>query len=162
MSIPPYFDPLGETEPNTTVYTLTVLCPPRPPPRWVPKIFTRIPIPYKRSNGATFSIRPSDYNHRNPNYDCFELRHLKDMKQMTVKVTSSLFLPEMRCAHVQNGSKTCDKGCYVLEKGGKIARWMCKRVGCEGHVYCGRVKENEHKIACFGRKGQRMVCLERS
>lgn len=155
----PYFDPLGETEPHTTKYTLTVLCPPRPPPRWLPAIFTR-PGPSKNPNvGTKFVIRPSDYNPANPNYDCFERRHLAQMKAKTVTITSAWFPADMRCEHVQN-RHDCEEGCYVLEKGGDVGRWSCKREDCEGHVYCGRVWEDGDGRACFGKKGARMVCIK--
>ncbi|KAF2123301.1 hypothetical protein P153DRAFT_255933, partial [Dothidotthia symphoricarpi CBS 119687] len=147
-----FFDPLGETEPSTTVYTLTVLCPPRPPPRWLPKFFTRTPVSCRDYNSTHFSIRPRDDDPRNPNYDCFELYHLNGMKRKTVKIKCGWFPLEMRCVHVQNGTKRCDEGCYVLEKGGDLARWMCKQTDCEGHVYCDNVVEDGDKVVCFGKK----------
>lgn len=49
----------------------------------------------------------------------------------------------------------------MLEKGGEIARWKCTRGDCEGHVYEGRVKEDEEGKVCFGKKGERMVCVKR-
>lgn len=157
----PYFDMLGETEPHTTKYTLTVLCPPRPPPRWLPVFFTR-PGPSKPNVGSTYTIRPSDYDPANPNYDCFELRHLDNgtMTPKIVKTISAWFPADMRCEHVYEG-KECVKGCYVLEKGGDIRRWSCQREDCEGHVYCGRVLRDAKGRVCFGEKGKRMVCIER-
>lgn len=155
----PYFDMLGETEPHTTKYTLTVLCPPRPPPRWLPAIFTR-PGPSTPNVGTTYTIRPFDYDPANPNYDCFDLRHLHDMSSKTVKLISAWFPADMRCDHVYEG-RSCKEGCYVLEKGGEISRWRCKRDGCEGHVYCGRVLRDANGVSCFGKKGARMVCIQR-
>lgn len=155
----PHFDPLGETEPHTTKYTLTVLCPPRPPPHWLPAIFTRPPA--ERPNaGTTYRIRPSDFDPVKPNYDCFELRHLGDMTSKTVKITSAWFPTDMRCEHIHTEYK-CEEGCYVLEKGGDLKRWVCKRQDCEGHVYCGRVIKDGKGVACFGKKGERMVCVQR-
>lgn len=154
----PYYDMLGEFEPHTTKYTLTVLCPPRPPPHWLPDIFTR-PGPSKPNLGTAYTIRPSDYNPADPNYNCFEWRHLEDMRQKTVTIRSGWFPADLRCEHVQEGHK-CEQGCYVLEKGGRVSRWRCSREDCEGHVYCGRVAKNHRGVACFGKKGARMVCIE--
>lgn len=182
--IGPYFDPLGETEPHTTEYILTVFCPPCPSPRWLPDIFTR-PGPSQNPNvGSKYTIRPSDYNPARPNYDNFELRHLADMKKKTVKITSAYFPAHMRCKHVMNNEHvendehaenddhvedkhSCDKGCYVLEMGGDVSRWTCEDEECEGHVYCGSVMKDPKGRACFGTKGTfrkksaRMVCIER-
>lgn len=153
----PYYDMLGEYEPHTTKYTLTVLCPPRPPPRWLPAIFTRSG-PSKPNVGTAYTIRPSNYNPAAPNYDNFELRHLDDMAPKTVKIISAWFPADMRCEHVQNNHK-CEEGCYVLEKGGSVSRWRCQREDCEGHVYCGLVMEDRKGVACFGKTGERMVCV---
>lgn len=150
---------LGETEPHTTKYTLTVLCPPRPPSRWLPSIFTR-PGPSTPNVGATYTIRPSDYDPVNPNYDCFELRHLRDMQSKTIKLISAWFPADLRCDHVYKGYG-CEEGCYVLEKGGEISRWRCEREDCEGHVYCGSVLKDRNGVACFGKKGARMVSIQR-
>ena len=103
---------------------------------------------------------PSGYDPVEPSYDCFELCHLDDMTRKTVKIISAGFPAHMRCEHVREGHM-CDQGCYVLEKGGDIGRWSCKRKDCEGHVYCGRVLKNREGVACFGEKGARMVCIER-
>lgn len=155
----PHYDMLDDYEPHTTKYTLTVLCPPRPSPHWLPKIFTRSSLP-KSNVGTAYTIRPSDYNPANPNYDNFTFRHLDDMMPKTVHIISAWFPADMRCRHVQKGCK-CEVGCYVLEKGGEISRWHCKRGDCEGHVYCDRVMEDRNGVACFGKKGARMVCVER-
>jgi hypothetical protein len=157
------FDPLGETEWHTTIYTLEVRCPKRPPPKYLPTLFTRTPVTYPK-NGHTYTIKPDDTN---PNLDCFESKHLNDMSTKTIKIQSYLFPPDMRCTHVQN-ARICKKGCYVLEKGGRIAGWKCKREDCEGHVYNSRVKQDVDGKACFGKKGKayfglkskRMVCIE--
>jgi hypothetical protein len=155
MALGPYFDPLGETEPENTIYTLTVCCPPRPNPKWLPSFVTRTPVTYP-STGATYTIKPDNTN---PNLDCFEQKHLEDMPTRVIKLKRSLFPLDVRCAHVRTKT-TCDKGCYVFEKSGGISRWWCKAKGCEGHVYCGRVKEDEVGSSCFGKKGERMVCVE--
>lgn len=155
----PHYDMLDDYEPHTTKYTLTIFCPPRPPPRWLPAVFTRPALP-KANTGTTYTIRPSDFDPANSNYDNFEFRHLDDMKVKTVEIISAYFPADMRCQHVQKTTK-CDHGCYVLEKGGEISRWDCKREDCEGHVYCGSVMRDHKGVACFGKKGARMVCVER-
>ncbi|PVH92558.1 hypothetical protein DM02DRAFT_619879 [Periconia macrospinosa] len=154
----PYWDPLGEYETKDTIYTLTVYTPPRPPSSYIPSIFTRKPL----NISTVHIIRPPEDK---PNYDCFEAKDLPDMKTTTVKIKSCEFDLDMRCDHVLgtgNNSKVCEQGCYVLEKGGKVSRWLCKRRDCEGHVYTGDVKKNEDEVACFGKKGQRMVCVKRA
>jgi hypothetical protein len=43
-----------------------------------------------------------------------------------------------------------------------VEGWFCKRKdekGCEGHVFLGSVKEDDKGVACFGKKGERMVFL---
>lgn len=81
------------------------------------------------------------------------------MTVKTVKVKSHRFPAALRCKHVQN-DKVCEQGCYVLEKGGEVRRFRCRREDCEGHVYCGNVKEDEGEVKCFGKKGSRLVCFE--
>ncbi|KAJ8115741.1 hypothetical protein OPT61_g2673 [Boeremia exigua] len=152
----PYWDMVGEFEAHTTKYTLTVQCPPRPLPDWLPAIFTR-PGPSKPNVGTAFTIRPSDYNPSNPNYNLLEFRHLKDMDSKTIKIISDNFPADLRCDHVSD-KHHCERGCYVLEKGGNVSRWTCAREDCEGHVYCGLVKKTSSGTACFGKKGARMVC----
>ena len=151
-----HFDPLGETEPDNTIYTLTIRCPARPPPKYLPSFFTRTPATYPNTGGA-YTIKPDNTN---PNLDCFEAKHLDDMATKVIKIKSAWFPADMRCEHVQN-ARRCEEGCYVLEKGGDIWRWKCKREGCEGHVYEGRVKADGEGRVCFGKKGERMVCIER-
>lgn len=148
------FDPAGETEPDNTTYTLTVRCPKRPPPKYLPAFLTRTPV--NHPGGRAYTIQPDETN---PNLDCFQEKHLESMPTKTVKIKSAWFPADMRCAHVQN-ARVCEEGCYVLEKGGDIARWKCKREGCEGHVYESRVKRDEDGKVCFGKKGERMVCVE--
>jgi hypothetical protein len=82
-----YFDPLGETEPENTTYTLTVFNLLRPPRRWLPSFATRTPVTYPNS-GATFTIKADDAN---LNLDCFERKHLLDMPVKEVKIKRSLF-----------------------------------------------------------------------
>jgi hypothetical protein len=150
-----HFDPLGVTEPENTVYTLTVRCPARPWPKWLPSFFVRTPVTYS-DTGSVYTIKPDDTN---PNLDCFESKHLSDMSTKTTKIKRSLFPLDLRCSHLRFET-TCTKGCYVLEKGGSIQRKKCKREDCEGHVYVSPVKEDEEGKSCFGKKGERMVCVE--
>ena len=81
------------------------------------------------------------------------------MSTKKIKITSHWFPPEMRCAHVQN-ARICKEGCYVLEKGGQVARSKCKREDCKGHVYVSRIKQDGDGKACFGEIRKRMVCIE--
>ncbi|KAF1914538.1 hypothetical protein BDU57DRAFT_454273 [Ampelomyces quisqualis] len=153
MALGAYFDPVGETEPDNTIYTLTVRCPPRPPPKWLPNILTRTPVTHPNS-GSAYTIKPDETNAK---LDCFEEKHLTDLPTKVVKIGTTSFPLEMRCGHLRH-STTCTQGCYVLEKGGSISRKKCTRTDCDGHVYCGRVKEDEGGKSCFGKKGERLVC----
>jgi hypothetical protein len=155
MSLRQHFDPLGETENEHTIYTLTVRCPARPPSKWLPSFMTRQPVT-QPSSGYVHTIKPDDTN---PNYDCYEQKHLDDMPTKISKIKRAAFPLEMRCKHLRYNTM-CSMGCYVLEKGGSIWRKKCKRSDCEGHVYCGRVKEDTDGKSCFGKKGERMVCVE--
>lgn len=149
-----YWDPLGEYENHDTIYTLLVYTPPRPPPLYVPKFLLRDATPASRIH----VIREPD---NPPNYDCFERRHLDGMSAKIVKIKSHYFPAEMRCKHIYGiNEKKCEQGCYFLEKGGDLRRWTCKSALCEGHVYSDKVK-GEEGVACFGKKGKRMVCVER-
>ncbi len=159
--LPPHFDPLGETEPHTTVYSLTVYTLPRPPPRWLPKIFTREPVFYNNEPG-TYKLPPGR-DPQKPQYDGFFLDDLEDMPTKVIKIKSCWFPAEMRCEHVQDGSKSCTEGCYVLDKGGEEAsRFHCVREDCEGHGFSGQVVADEAGKKCFGKKKERMVRLDYS
>lgn len=136
----PYFDMLGETEPDTTEYTLKVLLPLRPPHRLLPAIFSR-------PGGS----KPAQ------TYTDFRFQHLDGMEEMTVKIKSAYFPAEMRCKHVLKVHK-CERGCYVLEKGGDHSQYRCRRKDCEGHVYNDWVREYEG-VKCFGPKGKRMASV---
>ncbi|KAF2247017.1 hypothetical protein BU26DRAFT_339515 [Trematosphaeria pertusa] len=148
-----FFDPLGEWEDRNTVYTLVVHIPSRPPRRYVPQVHAT-PAPQDKSK-----------------YDCLKHSDLKDMKKETIKIKSHDFPWQLRCQHVRWKTE-CKEGCYVREKGGDIARSTCKRADCEGHVYMGSVKGkvsddgeacsekvSDDRVACFGKKGERLVCL---
>jgi hypothetical protein len=149
-----YHDLLGEYEWHDTIYTLLVFTPPRPPPRFLPKFLFRENVPASRIH----VIRSAQ---EEPNYDCFEHQDLEDMKSKWVKIKSYNFPPEMRCKHIYGtNEKKCDHGCYVLEKGGDVKRWTCKNPTCEGHVYVGRRMEQDDGTVCFGKKGERLVCVD--
>jgi hypothetical protein len=148
-----YWDLLGEYEDGDTMYTLLVYTPPRPPPKWMPEFLYRDATPASRIHVIR---EPQD----KPNYDCFGHRDLDDIKAKLIKIKSKYFPAEMRCKHIYGtNEKKCEEGCYVLEKGGIIRRWTCKRADCEGHVYVDPVKEYKD-VACFGKKGERLVCVE--
>lgn len=146
-----YWDPAGEYEDRSTVYTLTVYVPPRPPSKYLPAFLTREP----GSASHSHAIQP---DRSTPNYDHFERRDLQDMRTKVVKLKSYLFPADLRCKHVQQ-KKSCEEGCYVLEKRGKVSGWKCTREDCEGHVYCGDVMMKEGE-SCFGKTGERLVCVE--
>jgi hypothetical protein len=160
MALGPYYDPLGESEMQETLYTLTVHKPPRPPPKYLPSIFTRIPVTHANT-GPAYTLKPSNYFSKTPNYDDFWEKDLKDMPTQVVKLKAWQFPLRMRCEHVQSDRK-CEKGCYVLEKGGAVSRWNCEREDCEGHVYGRNVLTDTEGKACFGKKGRRMVCAVRA
>jgi hypothetical protein len=109
MALRPYFDPLGETESGTTVYTLTAFILPRPQPKWLPSIFPRQPF-WHPNSGFKYKLPASAPN---PNYDCFEFKDFDDMPKETRKVRSNWFLADIRCAHVQGvghgGKKVCHR-----------------------------------------------------
>jgi hypothetical protein len=145
-----HFDTLGETEPEKTVYTLTIRCPARPPRKRLPSFVTRPPVIHSK-----YYLKLDDTN---KNFDCYERKHVDDMSTREVKVKEAAFPLEMRCDHVRQDTE-CGMGCYVLEKCGSIWRKECKRSDCEGHVYCGPVKVDEEGKSCFGKKGRRIVCM---
>jgi hypothetical protein len=155
MSVP-YFDPLGEMEPQNTRYNLTIKVPPRPPPRWLPSIFTNKPSTHPNDT-ASHKLPASNTN---PNLDLFELKDIDVLATKVLVIKSAWFPVEMRCAHVQK-KHSCEEGCYFLEKGGDVTRWWCERKDCEGHVYCGKVMTDKEGRSCFGKQGERMVCLKR-
>ncbi|KAF2789434.1 hypothetical protein K505DRAFT_253399 [Melanomma pulvis-pyrius CBS 109.77] len=153
------FDPLSEYEPHNTVYTLTVCAPPRPPPSWLPEFFTREPISYKNYvPERDFRIEP-DPAHKSK--DRFGPQDLDDMMVKQIMIKSYLFPPELRCQHVQGRSRICNKGCYVLERGGTKEQAKCSSKDCEGHAYGGDLKRDDEGYNCFGKKGERLVAIKR-
>ncbi len=84
------------------------------------------------------------------------------MEVKVVKIKAHYFPLDMRCSHVSQGrERKCDRGCYVLEKGGDAGSWTCKANDCEGHAYVGEVKKDDEGIACFGKSKMKMVCIEK-
>jgi hypothetical protein len=150
-----HFDPLGETVPSDTVYTLAVHVPPRPNSlsEHLPKFLTRTPV---KAEAHVSMIRPDDTN---PNLDRFERKHLDYIKLKNVKIKMALFPIDMRCQHLRY-SITCAEGCYFMEEGGSHSRSKCNREDCQGHVYQGHVHEDDEGRKCFGKKGHRMVCIK--
>jgi hypothetical protein len=169
-----HWNSASDYEPHNTIYTLAVFIPPRPPPKYLPAFLTREPL----DTSPFHVIRP-----KSPtlDYTCFERRDLRDMRTKTVKIKSHDFPVELRCKHLVDQT-VCRVGCYVLEKGGKeVRRFRCGRSDCDGHVYCGNIKElrrfrcykedcighlycedskEDDHVSCFGKKGERMVCIE--
>lgn len=147
------WNPDWEHENRDAIFTLTVYTPPRPPPKYLPAFLTREPLEVSHHH----VIRP---NSLTPDYTHFERRDLSDMPIKTVKIKAHRFPAALRCSHLV-GSMACNNGCYVLEKGGKeVRRFRCGTgEDCDGHVYCGNVKE-VGDVKCFGKKGERMVCIE--
>ncbi|KAH6863840.1 hypothetical protein B0T12DRAFT_325106, partial [Alternaria alternata] len=88
----PYFDPLGETEPNNTRYTLTVVVPPRPPPHWLPSIFKNKPSTHSSNAGA----HKLPVSNNNPNLDLFEFKDIGILATKTITIKSAWFPAEMR------------------------------------------------------------------
>ena len=159
MPRPTHFDPLGETEEHTTIYTFRVYVPHRPLPRLLRTILAHRNAP---SADTAPAGEPSTAG-TDPRYECFKLEHLEGLPTKTVRITASWFPPDMRCEHLnQNEARVCTQGCYFLERGGDgVFQWRCEREDCEGHVYCGETKKDEEGVVCFGMKGRRLVCLER-
>lgn len=164
-----YFDPVGVTEDNTTVYTLKVCVPRRPSPwrnlKGLINSKSSIRSP-EMDNSQLLSIEPDT---EQSTYSGFDSRHLKDMETKDIEIQSKWFDAEYRCEHVQGGSTKCDQLCYVLEEkadpNGLTVHHHCKRIanpgckGCQGHAYCGPVKAGQYG-ECFGEPGKRLVAIE--
>ncbi|KAJ5029126.1 hypothetical protein J3E72DRAFT_19774 [Bipolaris maydis] len=161
MYYDPSIDPLQEYEWNKEPYKLTVLVPPRPPRRWM----SLKPSTSTRQNAHDIPELPRSNSHAD--FSRVSLEDLPGLPRKTVVVKSDGFPWDMRCGHarVANGAdmgvRGCKEGCYVLEKGGEVSGWKCASNHCEGHVYCGKVMKDKHGNCCFGKKGERLVCLER-
>lgn len=156
------FDPLGEYEDHNTIYTLTVLIPEKIPGRFS-QFINRRPVDYSyyeserdyRTGGSKFAP-PSK-----PSSHALGADDLAFMKAKVVKIKATHFPPDFRCAHVQTKERKCERGCYLLERGGEDPNWKCDRVDCEGHRYSGRRKEDGEGQWCFGKKGERLICVSR-
>lgn len=152
-------DYLGEYEPHTTVYTLTVYTPPRPPPSWLPAFVTRENVSCKiHVPERDFRIQPDPSHYPR---GVFGPSTLDTMKTKQLKLKSYYIPAEMRCQHLQGKSTECNEGCYFLEKPIKDFHTKCERVDCEGHVFGGRTKNDGKGVACFGKKGERLVTIAR-
>jgi hypothetical protein len=108
-----YFDPLGETESDNTVFTLTVRCPRRF--RYLPDFLTRTSVRYPK-NRQVYTIPPDDAD---PNLNCSKEKHLSTK---TITIKSPMLPAELRCEHLQN-AKVCGEECYVMEG---IGFWHCE------------------------------------
>ncbi|KAF2652943.1 hypothetical protein K491DRAFT_780721 [Lophiostoma macrostomum CBS 122681] len=157
----------------TKIYTLTVYVP------------DKIPSPIsiwwdRKSHPVDYS--PSNYNperdfkigNGNPKYflpsttrTCdLDRDNIPDMKTKEVRIKGSQFPSEFRCSHVLKGAYKCASGCYVLEKGDESLRKCGTEEGnvenpaCEGHRWVTYMKMNEDGWLCFGKKGERLICIE--
>ena len=171
--------PEGETE-DTAIYTLTVYKPPRPS-FWKRNfdIFAREGNFRNHVEGAP---RPPMNPVPKPKYGEFKSGDLdgweKEGRMDTLEVDSNYLLSEWRCSHIQGGKKVCAEKCYVLEKGKTwerrkingtslmtkypVSGSTCTRIDCEGHAYQGPVMTDKEGRKCFGEKGKRLVCIDRS
>lgn len=146
----------GAEDPQTT-FTLLIRIPPRPPPGYLPKFLFRENKPASQ----VFTIRsvrdPDDYSY-------FTWHHLDDMKLRWKRIKAEYFPPELRCKHISEGKeKNCEAGCYFLEKGGQDTRhWHCRRTDCDGHALWELGTKTRDGVACFGEKGERLVCMDHS
>jgi hypothetical protein len=145
-----YWDPLGEYEYRDTIYEVSVYVPARPLPRYWPSIFAR-----KSIHTSPHHAIPS---HHPPKYSNFTPHDLEHMECEVIKIKAKDFPYELRCQHVRKNNR-CSGGCYFLEKGDTTAQWKCKRLDCKGHVYGQNVKKH-NDVACFGKKGDRMVFIK--
>ncbi|KAF2120286.1 hypothetical protein BDV96DRAFT_642125 [Lophiotrema nucula] len=134
-----YHDILGEYEDHDTVYTLLVRYAQKPP--HLNRLFALPGSPMSQERSATLYDIPA-------------------MKVKKMKFKAYQFPYELRCKHVQDDEKECKSGiCYVLDYGTGMA---CRAKECEGHGYAGLVKRSEEGVECFGKKGERIVCIESS
>ncbi|EUC30416.1 hypothetical protein COCVIDRAFT_107796 [Bipolaris victoriae FI3] len=161
MYYEPSIDPLEEYEWSKLPYKLTVLVPPRPPRRWMS---LRPGGTSTRQNAHDIPELPRPNSHAD--FSRVSLEDLPGLPTKTVVVKSDAFPWDMRCRHSRGahgaavGVRGCKGGCYVLEKGGEVSSWKCASSECEGHVYCGKVMKDKDGVCCFGKKGERLVCLE--
>lgn len=143
-------DPLGEYEDQTTLYTLRILIPARPPGRF--SRFLHRPPP------ADFSTYMSVDPLSIPPPGGLNNTSLSAMKSKTIKLKAWNFPLDFRCSHVED-NRSCDRGCYVLERGGEEPDFKCSREDCEGHRWVGGKKKDGKNRICFGKKGDRLVCI---
>lgn len=168
------FDAEGEYEPHDTIYTLTVLVPEKLPSKLRKWLHNQKSSHIDQPN-CSFN---SEYDHllsKNNNNlksecqstssqpppkpkDILDLTDIIDMRMKIVKLKAYQFPYDFRCRHVEQEGRECHKGCYILEKG----EWTsgCKANDCEGHRWGGKMKRDERGRWCFGKKGERMVCID--
>lgn len=145
MKLGAYFDPLGETEPGDTVYTVTVRLPYQPS-KWRSSFLARA----LRSPSA-YTVIPDESNQ----CEHLEKTDLRKMRTKIFKIKSADFPISMRCEHLQ-ARRRCAEGCYILANKGKEVG-KCSRSDCEEQMYPGTVKKDDEGKECFGRKGKRLI-----
>ncbi|KAF2266477.1 hypothetical protein CC78DRAFT_578178 [Lojkania enalia] len=152
-----YWDLYDEYEDHTATYTITVLCPPRP--SCLSRLFALPTSPLTAFHNASSSPTSSSATTSHP--ASASTTDLAGYRPKILKLKAGQFFYELRCSHLRD-SRTCASGrCYVMERGGEGVRWWCKEGECEGHKHMEFVKRGEDGGACFGRKGERVVCIER-
>jgi hypothetical protein len=161
----PYHDPLNQYDNHDEVYTLKTYVPARVPGtfrKWLhnnmnPAVRTGYDPAVDYRNGENQECQPL----REKPQEALMPQDLPNMKFKTVKLMAYEFPLDFRCLHVQTGSdRSCNKGCYLLERGGDGHPWKCKSQKCEGHRWNGGRKMSDKGAWCFGHKGKRLVLLE--
>ncbi|KAF1995599.1 hypothetical protein P154DRAFT_340131 [Amniculicola lignicola CBS 123094] len=162
------FDPSGQFQLHTDQYTIVVLTTEKPPSRL--SKFLHLPSSRnkdKAKDGDPASASPSGAMKLSGPSD------LEGLKQKTVKLQAGQFPFDSRCVHLTTmrteankywgSDMECLRGtCYLAERGASgEGSWTCSREGCESHTYPREyIQESEDGKACFGRKGERIVCLK--
>jgi hypothetical protein len=91
-------DSIGNNEDDNVIYTLGVFVPDKPPRRLHRSLFRK---PESSDEPLT-------------------LEHIPSMKRKMVKVKAYQFKEPFRCTHARSSpNRTCDRGCYVMERGGE-------------------------------------------
>jgi hypothetical protein len=163
----PYFDPLGEYEHHDNIYTLVVYIPKRIPgrvSRWIEK--HSAPVDYSTYDPTIHHRLGGNHPDFEPHEEKSYILHRKDlagMERKVVKLKAYQFPLDFRCLHAQL-SYECYKGCYILEKEGERnglgPDLKCEREDCNGHRWGGENKIDAEGRGCFGKKGQRLICIE--
>jgi hypothetical protein len=84
MTLGPHFDPMGDSEPENTIYTISVLCPPRSTPKWLADILNRVT------------------NSSEPPYTNTNSIDTEKWPMQSMKIKRALFPVEMRCDHLRD------------------------------------------------------------